>query len=134
MLRIRKDLMDDGQSVPMRTMCGKDFFSSDLGAEDYIFEALQPDSWDEREFNLLLVSEKTGNIYFALSIDFEDYEYPQIQPEPLRNTKYKVRVVEAYTFEYEAEFQNEDDLCFSTAGLDPIEEEVLTVEYIKIEE
>lgn len=131
----RKDLVEDDDLPTLRTLSGRDIEFSSLDPKDRIFESLQPDIWEDlqTEYNLLLVSEMTGEIYLGRSIDYDDYKEPEVVEEPKRKHKYLVRVVEKCTYEYVDEFYDDDIFTFETSRCDPIEDEVLEVTHTKID-
>ena len=62
--RVRKDLREQGLTIPT-----KGGYLPEKYAED-LFECLQPEAWNDEEFNTILVH-PTGDLFFAMSIDLE---------------------------------------------------------------
>lgn len=64
---IRKDLRENQEYPPVLNSAGLIEYLLDL---NQVFECMQPEAWEDEEFNLLLIA-NDGEIYRGLSIDFE---------------------------------------------------------------
>lgn len=66
---IRDQLIERDVSLPV-IMIGGSYMEIPLQWALTSFECLQPDAWDEREWNLILVHPVFG-VFFGQSIDFD---------------------------------------------------------------
>lgn len=65
---VRDDLIES-QTMPVILMGGS-YTEFPIEWANMNFECLQPDEWDEREWNLILVHPRFG-VFFGQSIDFD---------------------------------------------------------------